>query len=358
MAPLALRVLFVEDSPADVQLISRELAGHGFALQAETVGNRADFLRALDHSRPDVILSDHSLSAFTFTEALALLRNRDSDIPFIVVSGTTGEESAVEAMRAGAHDYVLKQNLRRLGPAVERELREAANRRMQRETLSALENARLQLRDGQRLETAGRLAAQIAHDFNNLLTVIMGFTEFVIERVGPDEQAHRDAIEIRAAAERAGKLTRQLLALSGQPVDDPARAAGASTPPANAAAATILLAEDEQAVRLFLEQVLRRDGHTVISARTGPDALDAGLQSGAIDLFISDVVMPGLSGPQVADQLRRRHPRMKILFLSGYARHTALPQQLRSDPRAFLQKPFTIETFTAKVRERLSAGAG
>lgn len=355
MASFALRVLFVEDSPDDVRLISRELAGHGFDLQSQTVATRVDFLRALDAGSWDVILSDHSLGGFTFTEALSLLRTRNSDIPFIVVSGTTGEDSAVEAMRAGASDYVLKQQLHRLGPAVERELREAANRRMQRETLSALQTTQQLLRDAQRKEAAARLAGQIAHDFNNLLTVIMGFTEFVLERLPPEEQAHRDAIEIRAAAERAGKLTKQLLALSGQPIGDQTRAATADATPQHTKAATILLAEDEQAVRLFLEQVLRRAGHTVISTRSGPDALDAGLQTRGIDLFISDVVMPGLSGPEVANRLRDTHPRMKTLFLSGYARHSALPEQVSTDPRAFLQKPFTIETFTARVRERLTA---
>jgi CheY-like chemotaxis protein len=119
--------------------------------------------------------------------------------------------------------------------------------------------------------------------------------------------------------------------------------------------ATILLAEDEQGVRSFLEMVLVRAGHKVIATRTGPDARDAGLHAhGAIDLFIADVVMPGLSGPEVADQLRRKHPTMQTLFLSGYARHTALPEYLAADARAFLQKPFTIETFMDRVRERLA----
>jgi DNA-binding NtrC family response regulator len=352
-------VLFVEDVPEDVELISRELTGHGFALQSQTVATRADFLRALDARAWDVVLSAHSTRDLDFTAALNILQTRDSDIPFIVVSGTTGEDSAVEAMRAGAHDYVLKQNLSRLGPAVQRELREAANRRMQRETLEALQATQMRLRDAQRLETAGRLAAQIAHDFNNLLTVIMGFTEFVIERLGPEEQARRDAVEIRAAAERAGRLTKQLLALSGQPIGTgPAAQPSppAPAPEACAQAATILLAEDEHAVRAFLELVLQRAGHLVISTRSGPDALEAGLQSGAIDLFISDVVMPGLSGPEVADQLRRKHPQMKTLFLSGYARHMALPEHVSTDPRGFLQKPFTIDTFTEKVRERLAGG--
>ena len=64
--------------------------------------------------------------------------------------------------------------------------------------------------------------------------------------------------------------------------------------------------------------------------------------------------MPGLSGPDVAEQLRRKHPRMRVLFLSGYASHTALPEKVLAEPAAFLQKPFTIEALMAKVRERLT----
>jgi CheY-like chemotaxis protein len=101
--------------------------------------------------------------------------------------------------------------------------------------------------------------------------------------------------------------------------------------------------------------VLIRAGHTVIATRSGPDAREAGLHAhSAIDLFISDVVMPGMSGPEVADQLRRKHPKMQTLFLSGYARHTALPDYLAADARTFLQKPFTIDTFMERVRERLA----
>ncbi len=177
-----------------------------------------DFLEALATGTFDVILSDHSMKGFSSTEALRLLHEQSKDIPFIIVSGTIGEDSAVDAMRAGAHDYVLKQNLRRLGPAVERELREAANRKVQRSTHAALQASEQRLHHAQRMESVGRLAAGIAHDFNNLLTVILGFSEFLIERLPPDEEAHRDASEIRTAAQRATGLTKQLLAFSRQQV--------------------------------------------------------------------------------------------------------------------------------------------
>jgi signal transduction histidine kinase len=514
-------VLFVEDSPDDVELIRHELSRHGFQVQPRIAETRTDFLGAIKDGTWDVVLSDHSMGGFSSIDALHLLRNLDADVPFIIVSGTIGEDSAVEAMRAGANDYVLKQNLRRLGPAIERELREAANRRMQRSTQAALLASEHRLRHAQRMEAVGRLAGGIAHDFNNQLTVILGFSEFLIESLPDDQSARHDAGEIRKAAERATRLTRQLLAFSRQQVPerrvidlieavghmqpmiarligedvqfnfshgdraqlvlmDPghfeqivmnlainardampgggrltlfiertrvdvlqaaeleiapadyvlmtvsdtgkgmdeatidhifepffttkdigsgtglglstvfgivhqiggaiavdstvgggttfrvylpvSKARAADTEPKKQETAavtrisTILLAEDEEGVRAFLETALKRAGHHVITTRSGTEAALVGAaRPETIDLLITDVVMPGLSGPDVADKLRLHHPRMRTLFLSGYSSHAALPDRVTSDPGAFLQKPFTVEVLLSKVRERLSA---
>jgi CheY-like chemotaxis protein len=125
--------------------------------------------------------------------------------------------------------------------------------------------------------------------------------------------------------------------------------------PAASRVSTVLLAEDEQGVRAFLEMALLRAGHRVITTPSGTAAVEAGTQTQEpIDLLIADVVMPGLSGPEVADRLRHYHPRMRSLFLSGYSSHAALPDRVTADPGAFLQKPFTVETLLARVRERLA----
>jgi PAS domain S-box-containing protein len=124
-----LRVLIVEDSADDAALLERELRRGGYALRAQRVETAQQLAAALDEAEWDVILSDHTLPTFSGTHALSLVRARQPHLPFIFVSGTIGEDVAVAAMQAGAKDYVTKGNLRRLIPAIDRELREAAARR-------------------------------------------------------------------------------------------------------------------------------------------------------------------------------------------------------------------------------------
>ncbi len=125
----SLRLLIVEDSEDDALLIVRELKRAGYEPSYERVDTDAAVRAALNRGPWDVIVSDFNMPGFTGTDALKLLRTRDQDTPFIFVSGTIGEDVAVEAMRAGAQDYVTKGDLRRLVPAIERELRDAAARR-------------------------------------------------------------------------------------------------------------------------------------------------------------------------------------------------------------------------------------
>jgi PAS domain S-box-containing protein len=136
-----LRLLHVEDQERDAALIARHLAHAGYALTSTRVDTFAAMKAALEESDWDVILCDFSMPHFNALGALALLKEMERDIPFIIISGTVGEAVAVEAMRAGAHDYLMKDNLVRLGATIEREVHEAANRRARRD---AEEQLRLQ----------------------------------------------------------------------------------------------------------------------------------------------------------------------------------------------------------------------
>jgi PAS domain S-box-containing protein len=126
-----LRVLQVEDSPDDAELILRELRRAGYDLESQRVETSVSMVNALCDRDWDLVLSDYELPGFGGLEALRVLRASGMDLPFLVVSGAIGEEIAVATMKAGAHDYVFKGNLARLGPAIERELKEADLRRRQ-----------------------------------------------------------------------------------------------------------------------------------------------------------------------------------------------------------------------------------
>src|SRR5688572_26304396 len=123
-----LRVLFVEDSADDADLETLQLRRAGFDVTASRVCSAEDLEGIIDGPW-QVIIADYNMPTFTGLDALAICRRRRPDLPFILVSGTLGEDRAVDALKSGAQDYLIKDNLRRLGPAVVRALREAAAQR-------------------------------------------------------------------------------------------------------------------------------------------------------------------------------------------------------------------------------------
>ncbi|OOG45478.1 response regulator [Rhodanobacter sp. C01] len=161
-----IRVLQVEDSELDAELVLAELDADNIGYEVRLVDDEAHFVAALDEFKPHIVLSDLSMPGFSGEHALELLRQRDEELPFIFVSATLGEESAIEALRKGATDYILKQNPARLASAVRRALDEAearkANRRAEAELIRA-----------QRFESLAMLAGGLSHDLRNLLQPLL-----------------------------------------------------------------------------------------------------------------------------------------------------------------------------------------
>lgn len=141
-----LRLLLIEDSEADARLLLEEVRRAGFGLQWQRIETEAEMRTALQQPW-DAIVSDHRLPRFSGSDALRLYRESGLDIPFLIVSGTIGEVAAVECMRGGAHDYVMKGNLTRLVPALRRELQEAQNRQRQRDAEIALLRAEMEKKE-------------------------------------------------------------------------------------------------------------------------------------------------------------------------------------------------------------------
>jgi two-component system phosphate regulon sensor histidine kinase PhoR len=141
-----LKILVVEDSDDDLFLLLHELRKSGFEPEYLAVCTPQTMSSALAERDWDVVTSDYNMPGFNAMAALEILQRSGLDLPFIVVSGKIGEDQAVAAMKAGAHDYVMKQNLSRLGPAIERELRETEERKKRREAEIALKRQFSQFR--------------------------------------------------------------------------------------------------------------------------------------------------------------------------------------------------------------------
>jgi PAS domain S-box-containing protein len=642
----AVAVLLVEPRPGDGEDVERELRRAGFDPRLEVVASAGELRTALVAASVDIVLVCYLAPGFTTREALGIVHAHDPDLSVVVIADAVGEEEAVELIRAGAQDLVLRDHLDRLGLVVRREIADTAVRRERTaarlalaasearyrmlfdlhpqpmwvydvETLRFLEvnaaavadygysrdeflamtiadirppedvpallatvrgrrpgrsrsgpwrhvrrdgsiieveiasddidyagrPARLvavtdvterrrleaQLRQAQKMEAIGRLAGGIAHDFNNLLTAMNGYAELAAAALPDDHPARADILQVRRAAERAARLTGQLLAFGRRQVLSPSlvepdrlladlgglvrriigedidleldlRAPGvavlvdgsrleqvimnlvvnardampeggrltiatgtvegerpgleearteppssarwleitvtdtgvgmdeailgqifepffttkppgegtglglsttygivsqsggeitvssapgagstfrvrlpvvdgervrngpsaAAEPPAAGAEApiggteTILIVEDEPGIRALMAQSLRGLGYEVLEAADAEAALR--LAAGRrIDLLLSDVVMPGLDGPALAEALAARQPELRVLFVSGYAPGLVPGRPTVERRYAFLAKPFDAATLASRVREVLDA---
>ena len=161
-----IRVLQIEDSQLDAELVLSELDADAIEYDVQLVDEERAYLAALEEFQPHIVLSDLSMPGFSGQRALDILRERDQDLPFIFVSATLGEEAAIEALRNGATDYILKQNPARLASAVRRALREAEAQRVRR-------RAETELIRAQRFESLAMLAGGLSHDLRNLLQPLL-----------------------------------------------------------------------------------------------------------------------------------------------------------------------------------------
>jgi two-component system cell cycle sensor histidine kinase/response regulator CckA len=201
------KILHLEDSEADCELVRALLTNDGIDCDVRQCESRESFIEDLKEKHFDLIFADCTLPQFSGLHALELARQYSPGIPFIFVSGTIEEDAAIESLRRGATDYVLKSRLSRLVPAVRRALAETE------EKSKSLEMEQ-RLRQAQRLEAVGTLAGGIAHDFNNILTIIRGYTSLLSIESGKPERVADIAATIDRASVRGAELVGQLLAFA------------------------------------------------------------------------------------------------------------------------------------------------
>ncbi|MEN5206910.1 response regulator [Stenotrophomonas terrae] len=198
-----LRILLVEDSPEDAELVVDQLLEAGLQIEFERVDNEPAMRSALEAWMPDIVLSDLSMPGFSGYYALHILRELHPSVPFIFVSGTMGEETAVEALQHGANDYIIKHQPARLPSAVARLVRET---RSERERLRVED----ELMRAQRLESLALLAAGLSHDLRNILQPLLIIPDLIRDR-SDDPKIIRLADVIAECGRRGHEMVESML---------------------------------------------------------------------------------------------------------------------------------------------------
>jgi signal transduction histidine kinase len=209
-----LHVLIIEDSEDDTQVLLRELRRGGYEVEHERVETRPAMDAVLFQHKWDLILCDYTLPKFSAEGALSTLQQSGLDVPFIVISGTIGEESAVEMLKDGAQDFIVKGRFYRLLPAIERGLKDAETRRLRREAETERKDliARLEAINSE-IERFTYLAF---HDLRAPLVTIKGFVGALKQDLEAErhDQAQKDIQRIAGAADQMDKILSDLLELA------------------------------------------------------------------------------------------------------------------------------------------------
>jgi CheY-like chemotaxis protein len=222
-------------------------------------------------------------------------------------------------------------------------------------------HAEEELRQSLKRQAVARLAAGVAHDFNNVLGAILAYASLLRDEIDDADDERRIALdEIARAARRGYSLTRELSAIAEPEAvrPKPERAATPDrSPPIQASlllpvtAKTILVVDDEDAIRRATAAILARRGYRVLTASSGSEALALLASEPHVDLLLSDVIMPGMGGRDLAERARASREGLKVAFISGFTDDEALRRGGSEADFALLQKPFSSAELVAYVRE-------
>lgn len=208
------KVFFLEDNRDDVELELYELRKAGYAVEYAVAMNKKEFMSNITSFSPDIILADYSLPDITGIEAIALCRDLKISVPVILVTGEGNEQIAVDSLRLGAIDYIIKKNISGLPARISRALDIWADRRARERAEAEEKRLQYMLFETQKMESIGRLAGGIAHDFNNILTGVMGYAELCMKEVPKESQVREKLEAIVAFSKRGADVVKQLLIFS------------------------------------------------------------------------------------------------------------------------------------------------
>lgn len=359
----AANILVVHQRPAVAERLRNGIAGlRGGELsgvRVDSEGTLADALAYLETCSPTVIFAGLSLPDSKGLVTLRAIRKKCQNSPLVALVEDEDHKTGAMAMGSGAQDYLYESESRPI--VIERAMTRAVGRRR-----VEVEHADSGWRSG-----IGETLMGVKHEINNPLAALMLNLEMLKE--GGHEDADDLLLGIEVAAKRIAAVVRRLEGLhtpqrvpaiggeamvdlsgseSGQ--NDSKQKSGELEGETTAdSGVTILLVDDEESVRAIVTKILTRQGHNVLEAEHGADALRlAAAYDGKIDLLISDMYMPGLRGPEIIEKLRPSRPGIAVLFMSGYADEDVTRSGVAPGSR-FLRKPFTVQELSEAVRNAL-----
>lgn len=209
-----LKVFMLEDNLDDVELELYEMRRAHLHVEYDVARNRAEFRERLARFSPDIILADYALPDITGIEAIHVAKDLGVDVPVILITGEGNETIAVDSLRQGAVDYILKKNIAGLPARVERALEIWADRKAKARAEAEQMRLHQLLFENQKMEAIGRLAGGIAHDFNNILTGIMGFSEICLLDLPHAPETRNKLESIISLSQKGADLVKQLLIFS------------------------------------------------------------------------------------------------------------------------------------------------
>lgn len=348
----SLRVLIVEDSEDDTALVLETLKERDFHPVYKRVETPEEMIDALRQSQWDVVVSDYTMPHFNALSAMRLIKEAGLDIPFIIVTGSIGEEIAVRAMKAGAHDYMMKDNLSRLSPAIEREMQEAIRRRQHRQADDELKNSRQQLRDlAARLDSIREkerawIAREIHDELGQLFTSIKYELSLLRKRISKQEDRPEAKTDIEERLQSMSELvdvaikTVQMVATELRPgiLDDLGLMATIEWQTSDFQQRTRItcrLHSDLQAIRLDRERAtavfrIFQEVLTNIARHAGATRVEIRIKekSGHLYLDVKDNGR-GITDEEIADpkSLGILGMRERVLLLSGEMRISGAPKK-------------------------------
>jgi len=221
-----LRILYLEDDPKDAELVQASLEAEGMVCELTRADTQSGFLAFLQQGGFDLILADYTLPLFDGISALRIAQENCPEVPFIFVSGTMGEELAIEALKQGATDYVFKTRLSRIAPSVRRALREAEERSERRQAEEALQRSEVYLSEAQRLSHTGSFGWRVAsgeiywseetYRIFGLELTIRPTLDLALERIHPeDRQLVQEVIQSASQSENDFDFEHRLLMPDG-----------------------------------------------------------------------------------------------------------------------------------------------